>query len=273
MNASAASAERVPVLMYHLISAIPARDEDRYCVAAARFEQHMEALHRAGYSACSMEAFQAWLGGTRALPVRTFLLTFDDGFLGVYEHAFPVLQARRWPFTVFLVSQLIGEADDWRLRDRRTTRAQRLLGMEQIREMQRAGVHFGSHSRSHADLPRLGAAALRDELAGSRAELEDALGCEVRELAYPYGRSDDHVITAARAAGYVTAFTTEPGFNRPAQDSHRVRRLDVYGADTAGMLLRKVELGSNEGSFSGLIRYYGQRALARVSAGIQKAAP
>ena len=47
------------------------------------------------------------------LPDGSFLLTFDDGFLGVYEYAVPVLRDLGWPATVFLVSQRIGGRDDW----------------------------------------------------------------------------------------------------------------------------------------------------------------
>ena len=42
------------------------------------------------------------------------------------------------------------------------------------------------------------------------------------------------------------------------------RRIDVYGTDTPGMLMRKVRLGTNDGSVANLARYYMARARARL---------
>ncbi|MGB5340370.1 MAG: polysaccharide deacetylase family protein, partial [Gammaproteobacteria bacterium] len=72
---------------------------------------HRLAAH--GRQACSLEDFFLWLAGDKELPEGSFLLTFDDGFRGVYEHAAPVLQHLGWPATVFLVSRLIGGQDVW----------------------------------------------------------------------------------------------------------------------------------------------------------------
>ena len=51
-----------------------------------------------------------------------------------------------------------------------------------------------------------------------------------------------------------------PGFNRRDVDRFRIRRIDVYGTDTPAMLLRKIRLGSNDGSLGHAARYYLDRA-------------
>jgi len=58
------------------------------------------------------DALVGWLEGGPALAAGAFVLTFDDGFRGVREHALPVLERLGWPFTVFLVSDRIGQRDD-----------------------------------------------------------------------------------------------------------------------------------------------------------------
>jgi hypothetical protein len=80
---------------------------------------------------------------------------------------------------------------------------------------------------------------------------------------------DERVVAAARRAGYRAAFSTQPGFNRPGADPFRVRRIDVYGTDTPAMLLRKVRLGTNNGSLMNLARYYAGRARARLERAAQ----
>jgi len=53
----------------------------------------------------------------------------------------------------------------------------------------------------------------------------------------------------------------ESGFNRPGENAYQIRRLDVFGSDTPAMLLRKIRLGTNDGSLTQLIYYYLRRIL------------
>ncbi len=131
--------------------------------------------------------------------------------------------------------------------------------------MQRRGCSFHSHTRRHLSLPGLDDAALTAELAGSRAALAALLGEEDFYLAYPYGHVDDRVESAARAAGYKAAFSVQSGFNRRDVNPFRIRRLDVFGTDTPRMLLRKMQLGSNDGSLRGALGYYLRRPAWRTS--------
>jgi peptidoglycan/xylan/chitin deacetylase (PgdA/CDA1 family) len=124
------------------------------------------------------------------------------------------------------------------------------------------GFSFQSHSRCHVDLTQLDDGQLTEELAGSRSDIEQLLGAPVRHLAFPYGQFDARVQQAARLAGYGFAFSTKPGFNRPGRDAFEVLRLEVEGGDSAAALMRKVRLGSNDGSVAGAVRY----ALSRVPA-------
>jgi peptidoglycan/xylan/chitin deacetylase (PgdA/CDA1 family) len=139
-----------------------------------------------------------------------------------------------------------------------------LLDADEIRDMQQRGVSFHSHTRSHASLPTLDAAALADQLAGSRAQLARLVGHDVPYIAYPFGHVDERVASATRAAGYRAAFSTQSGFNRRDVDRFRIRRLDVYGTDTSAMLLRKVRMGSNDGSLGHAARYYLDRLKSRL---------
>lgn len=261
------TADRATVLMYHRVGTATNDWERKYCVSPAQFASQMRLLHDKGHRACSIDSFVGWLGGDGTLPQGAFLLTFDDGFLGVYEHACPVLAELGWPATVFLVSQLIGQRDVWTESENRAGQTQPLLDRMHVEAMASDGFAFHSHTRRHADLLTLGDTQLLDELAGSRTDLEDLLGQPVPYLAYPYGRYDDRVRDAAIAAGYQAAFSVQPGFNRPGLDPYRVRRLDVWGTDSPAMLLRKMSLGTNDGSLGSAVRYATARVAARLGLG------
>jgi len=258
-----AGTSRVPVLMYHEIRAGQNPWERRYFVSPDRFRDHIRALHQAGYRACSLTSFRDWLTKRTELPVNAFLLTFDDGYTGVYEHAFPFLLEKAVPFAVFVVSSAIGASDTWRREASPLSSAYSIMPGNQLVELARAGVGIGSHSRHHPDLTSLDADALRNEVRGSRVELEDVLGQEVDCFAYPYGKMNETVRASVAESGYTCAFSTRSGFNHPDQDPLAVRRIDVYGTDTAGALLRKMRFGSNDGSLTSAWGYYAKRAIAR----------
>lgn len=258
------TANRIPVLMYHRVGDAHNDWERKYCISPQGFAAQMHALEAKGWQAISLDDFVAWLDARHEVPERSFLLTFDDGFLGVYEHAAPVLQAIDWPATVFLVSNLIGQHDSWCERHNPSGATYPLMDAGHIRELQDRGFRFESHTRGHADLPTLDDDALHAELAGARADLTRLLGRPVNYLAYPFGRYDERVATAAQTAGYVAAFSTQPGFNRREVSRHGLRRLDVFGTDSPAALLRKISLGTNDGSLGNTLRYRAGRLLARI---------
>lgn len=259
-----ATAERIPVLMYHRVGTFHNEWENRFCLSPEQFSSHMHHLAKQGMQACSLTEFFAWLDYKQTLPEGSFLLTFDDGFMGVYEHAVPVLQELNWPATVFLVSRLIGKRDEWCKSQSPSGATFPLLAYEHISAMRDSGFTFQSHTRLHPDLTTLSDNDLTEELAGSRRDLEDLLGEQVRYLAYPYGRLNERVLDATQAAGYEAAFSTQPGFNRRNVNHYRIRRLDVFGTDTATMLARKIFFGSNDGSWRQTYRYYKGRVADKL---------
>lgn len=259
------NARRITVLMYHRVGDAHNAWEHKYCVSAQGFAAQMQMLAARGMRAVGIDDFVAWAEGKGELAEDSFLLTFDDGFRGVREHALPVLSRLGWPFTVFLVSDLIGQQDEWTRGANPRGVAYPLLDADEIRDMQAHGASFHSHTRRHASLPTLDEARLQDELRGSREALSMLLGREVQYLAYPFGHVDARVEAAARNAGYRAAFSTQPGFNRHDVNRFRLRRIDVFGTDTPAMLLRKIKYGSNDGSVAHRMRYYLDRLKHRLT--------
>lgn len=257
--------DRIPVLMYHRVGTPHAADDSTYCITPKGFESHVRALANAGYIPIPIETFVSWMdGASTALPAHPFVLSFDDGFADLHQHAWPILRDLGWPATIFMVSDLIDGHDRWMQSPGRTRPRTPLLGAAQISEMAAAGIEFHSHSSTHADLPTLSDEALSAEIGGSRQRLGELLGRPVDFFAYPYGHHDERVIAAVKAAGYRAAFSVLSGFNRRDVDRWRIRRLDVFGTDTPRELLRKIRFGTNDGSLRAVFRYYRQRLLPRA---------
>ena len=151
------------------------------------------------------------------------VITFDDALVGVHRHGISVLAELDLPATVFAVSERLGtEAPAW------YPGSDRVMTVDELREVAAAGVDVQSHTRTHADLPSIGGADLDRELAGSRAALGDLLGREVGYLAYPFGHYDARVRTAAREAGYRAAFTFRNGRVVPGLDPYLLPRVPMW---------------------------------------------
>src|SRR3954453_1332267 len=75
-------------------------------------------------------------------------------------------------------------------------------------------VTIGAHSVSHCNLAKQSEAIATQEMAVSRARIEQALGRNVQHLAYPYGDREaagEREFVLAASAGFKTAVTTRPG--------------------------------------------------------------
>ncbi len=81
------------------------------------------------------------------------------------------------------------------------------LDWHMLREMMANGVTVGSHTKSHVLLANEPADVVKEEVEGSRRELERQLGVSIDHFAYPDGSFDANAIAAVARAGYRTAHT------------------------------------------------------------------
>ena len=84
-------------------------------------------------------------------------------------------------------------------------------------------VTIGAHSVTHCNLARQTGATASDEMATSRARIENALQRPALHLAYPYGdriAAGPREFALARSAGFKTAVTTRPGMVFPESAAH-----------------------------------------------------
>ncbi|WP_026341597.1 polysaccharide deacetylase family protein [Actinomadura atramentaria] len=152
------------------------------------------------YTCVSPAAFDAALAGLgerfrpldpRAVPAvveaggsaePTCLLTFDDGYADVLEHALPIMERRGWRAVHFVSTDLVGTVEDHPVRGRL-----RHLTWDELAELTRRGHVVASHGCSHTPFDRLPPAEVRREAARAGAVLAARLPGAPDWLAYPYG--------------------------------------------------------------------------------------
>ncbi len=142
------------------------------------------------------------LEGKMPIERRYFHLTFDDGYRSTYLHAFPTLRRLQIPAGVFIITGLVGAGRDRAVQDR--------MSWDELQALRDWGFEVGSHTRTHARLAGLPSSKLTDEIAGSKAEIENKLACECKYFAWPFGRLsdvDENALWAISKAGYQAAFS------------------------------------------------------------------
>lgn len=225
----------VSVLMYHQVGKFPQPRQHRatFC-DVDRFRAQMRFLHYAGYQVISLQQCLAGVFGSRRLPKRAVVLTFDDGYQNFAEFAYPILRRYRFPATVFLVAGLLGRAAQWLLDDGRAGPA--LMDSETIRRLAADGVSFGAHSITHPRLSVLSPAQQQQEIITSKRHLEDVLDLPVEDFCYPYGDYDQHCRELVERAGYRSALTCIRGAANTASNCFEIPRKAIsYGDSVVGM--------------------------------------
>jgi peptidoglycan/xylan/chitin deacetylase (PgdA/CDA1 family) len=216
--------------MYHNVAPASAPGYARYTVTAPMFAAQMQWLALARYTTVTLGSLlDAWSRGA-PLPKRPVVITFDDGFRDCLDFAVPVLRQHGFTALFYLVAGLVGQTSRWTLPS--IGMAFPLMDWSGARELIEAGMECGAHSMTHPPLGERGPSDWHHELVEAREVLQDRLGGEIGHLAYPYGSVNPGVRSAARAAGYVSACTTEPGLVRPGDDLLSLRRVPVYGGES-----------------------------------------
>jgi peptidoglycan/xylan/chitin deacetylase (PgdA/CDA1 family) len=213
----------IPILMYHQIDTPPARGTPLrgLVISPGAFARQMFLLKCLGYKGLSMRQLEPYLRGER--QGRVVGITFDDGYQNNLQNALPILKKYDFHATCYAVSNMIGAVNSW---DRDNGVAPKpLMTATDWQVWLHMGMEVGSHTRTHADLTHLSAEAAANEIATSRRELEDSLGCEVRHFCYPYGRFDATHREMAQRAGYRSATTTRRGQAQPGDDMYTLRRV------------------------------------------------
>lgn len=228
---------RVPVLCYHRVEVPPRGAEyDTNFVTPSQFASHLRALANFGCHAVTISDITRWQRGTHTLPARAVAITFDDAYESVRDCAVPLLDSHGWPATIFVVSSQLGGSNSW---DVDAPRAQ-LLDADALGALARAGHEIGSHSRNHQRIRGLDETSARDELAGSRATLEQKIGAPILSFAFPYGSHDRLALERVREAGYSSACTLKRWANGRHANPYRVGRMTVGGPVSTRVLTAKM---------------------------------
>lgn len=127
-------------------------------------------------------------------------ISFDDGTIGQYTYARPVLRKNNLPATYYLISDALG----W---------GTATINPKQARKLLAEGNEIGNHTRDHKDLTSLTTAQATAEFADAQNVIESQVGVRPATCAYPYGHKSAAVLAEAENQ-FKGCRSTQGGFNK-----------------------------------------------------------
>ncbi|PRR82704.1 polysaccharide deacetylase family protein [Clostridium vincentii] len=186
----------VTVLYYHAVD--PAHPGEELYVSPTQLKEQLQLIKDLGYTSLTMTEVNDYIKNNKAIPEKSILITFDDGYTDNYTYAFPILKELNMKATIFVITS-------------ETDIGNYYVSSSQIKEMSDYGIDIESHTVSHLHLDTLSYEEQLEELKSSKSKIESITKKDVLSVAYPYGDYNEDTKKATIASGYSIAFTTDTG--------------------------------------------------------------
>ena len=222
-------------------------------VTPKNFEEILLALKTEGYQTIDEDNFYSFLNGKKYLPQKSIVITIDDGYRSVYEHAFPILKKLNMKAIFFPITSDVQKGIRF---------SAPMVTWDQTKEMVKSGyVTLGNHSHNlhwrAAQKPGLEAILLATDFSNNPLTLSreeyitnDALfaehlvqkntGLKMKSYSYPFGAYDDLAEQAIKNLGYTATYATTFGTNLFGQGSYNISRIPTAMSTTAESLISTV---------------------------------
>lgn len=218
--------QNIKVLMYHNIVEEQKISNPHWTnVGMEEFRKHLLLLDRWGFTPITFRDYLLFAEGQIMLPKKPVILTFDDGYEGVYKIAFAMLKDMGWNAVVFVIGDQGIKIDSWN--NEPGIGNPNLLDSEQIIEMHEAGFEVGSHSMTHQSLPNRSYINAWYEISKSKEEIESIIGSGVQSFCYPYGAVNKYIKQMVKIAGYKIGCGVYTGLPKFGHDIFDVRRITI----------------------------------------------
>lgn len=216
----------------------------RYKLSPKRFQNHLDRLKTKHISVSLVSELTPDFTGQHVL------LTFDDGGQSLADYAAPIMENEDLRGHIFIITDFVGQPG--------------YLDRSQIQELSNIGHHIGSHTRTHPNLKSLSPIERKDELLGSKKEIESITGRNCESLSIPGGAYNEEVVNHAFQLGYSNVFTSKPLYHRSfCLKRNIIGRWNIWH-DTGAEEVEKIITGDILYQTKRQTRYYFLRSLKNV---------
>lgn len=185
------------VLTYHHVSTeTPAITS----ISPEDFESHLQLIENENYQVWPLEKLARTLKSGEKLPTNITAISFDDAYDSIFKEAFPRLQKRGWPFTIFVSTEAVDKGYGGQ------------LSWQQLRIMNKHGATIANHSHRHQHLlqrhkeepEHTWLKRVIDDISYAQSRIQDEIGHAPLLFAYPYGEYNQPLAKAITEKGYIS---------------------------------------------------------------------
>jgi peptidoglycan/xylan/chitin deacetylase (PgdA/CDA1 family) len=230
--------QRIPVLCYHQFTE-ESESKNKMVVTRAEFERQMDYLATNNYQVLALSELGSFLDGKKELPIKSVVITIDDGYKSYLEVAYPILKKYDFPSTMFVYPDFIGAGPALKWRD------VKFLSKTPLVDIQ-------SHSKTHDSLSPLPLgesdkdylSRLKVEVEGAEKILSSRTKQRINHFAYPYGNSSLEIVKLLQQNDYELAVTVHKGSNPAFSAPFLLHRTMIYGGDSLNTFKNSLDVFS-----------------------------
>lgn len=182
-----AESDHCVLLVYHRFTDDGPRSTS---VSPELFRSHLSYLQDNDFEVLPLDEVIDALQANTSLPDKCVSLTADDGYLSIYDNAYPLLKEFQMPMAVFVATEAIDQ------------HYPAMMSWTQLGEMSDLIATY-NHGVSHSHLAGKESKEIAAEIISAQIRLKIELGVQFKFFAYPYGEFDDAAYDQLQALGFV----------------------------------------------------------------------
>lgn len=265
----------IPILTYHNVQL---KSNNIYEVDEERFYQDMEYLKGKGYTPLLPSEFIDIIDGRKKMPLKPIIITFDDGYYGNYEYAYPIIKKSGMKATIGVISNNLYEEPNHQYLTHRlfdvyapatqeeiqiaeNTIKPTFMSWQQCMEMYESGVIAIESHTHNLHNPETGGSyveggvngikrlkgeeetdyyiRVKADLEKSVETIESKIGNDVKYFSYPYGVVDKYIFRILEELDIRMATTTINKIAQTEDDLFKLSRININMENSVAEVLSR----------------------------------
>ena len=215
---------KIAIFAYHKIVPQEIKNEyykdNKWVDTVERFEEQMKYLYENNYKTISMSEFENWRNTDKKYPIKTVMITIDDGDLGIYYEILPILKKYNFKATMFIIGNKINDVSE-----EYNPAKQQFIGRDLLESIKKEYPNLEIHSHSF-DLHNLNTKDLSlEEVKNDFIKMQKF---ETNIFCYPYGASSKKIKQVLEENNYKMAFTLDKSnLSSKKNDKYEISRIGI----------------------------------------------
>jgi len=234
-------AQKIPVLTYHEFMPSDYDGDSSLLVKEDDFDKQMKYLHDNGYTTLTPDEFYEWHAGKKEFPVKTVMITMDDGFAGTYYIGYPTIKKYDMAATVFCIGKHVaGKIEEFQPYDTEKGHYVKQDVIAKVREeyprFSFESHTYDMHNRVDGKVP---ATSFTYDQLMDDCNKNDEWGFTY--LAYPWGSYGETIQKVLKDKGYKMAFAYRPFYYAlRSDDTYAINRIKINGGMSMATFIKIV---------------------------------